>query len=52
MNYILNNKFSYAILTRIFLKRLEASFVSYAQSIAIHHHFGYCFQTSSKDFIK
>ncbi|TQM50408.1 hypothetical protein BDE36_2154 [Arcticibacter tournemirensis] len=31
---------------------LFPSYANYAQSIAIHHHFGYSFQTSSKDFIK
>ncbi|WP_423146194.1 hypothetical protein [Rubrolithibacter danxiaensis] len=40
------------IIETVLTTKMRAAFVMYCRLVAIHFHFGYSFQTSSKDFIK
>lgn len=45
-------KCMYAGIELKFASTMQASYAMYCQLISIHFHFGYSFQTTSKDFIK
>lgn len=52
MKTILTHRFIYAMLEISFTREMCASFAMYCRMIAIHYHFGFHSQTTSKDFIK
>jgi hypothetical protein len=52
MNNIITAKRTFLIYVSQLYNLLRVSFANYANGVATHYHFGYCFQTSSKDFIK
>ncbi|WP_160292108.1 hypothetical protein [Pedobacter lusitanus] len=52
MKTIHTHSSTYAMLEISFTREMRVSFAMYCQMVAIHYHFGFFSQTTSKDFIK
>jgi len=52
MKTIHTPRFIYAMLEISFTREMCALFAMYCRMVAIHYHFGFHSQTTSKDFIK